>query len=248
MLKKYLLALALMFSSSLTLFAQRGIESIIYLKNGSILRGKIIEEVLDKEMKIRTRDGNFFVVRYEDILKIVTDEHNKNTNIDSKRGYIGLSLGYSGAKGLDSSGDRQSGAQVLIDFGFLFGEHWGISAKSFSNYIGGSSDGNISGLMLGPMWSTRLNDALRFELKPLMGYAIYDSQISSSLGGSSFPSLFGNSYSYYSDLSTAFALGLDTSLRFHLSRGLDFIGTASIMSAGDVNNIGFTIGLGIRLR
>jgi hypothetical protein len=42
---------------------------ILYLKNGSIIKGSIIEFVPDKEIKIRTSDGSIFVFKSDEILK-----------------------------------------------------------------------------------------------------------------------------------------------------------------------------------
>ena len=36
-------------------------EDVVYLKNGSIIHGTIIEQVLNQSIKIKTKDGNIFV-------------------------------------------------------------------------------------------------------------------------------------------------------------------------------------------
>ena len=41
--------------------AQQAMEDVIYLKDGSILRGIIIEQIPGKSLKIQMRDGNIFV-------------------------------------------------------------------------------------------------------------------------------------------------------------------------------------------
>ena len=41
--------------------AQQAMEDVIYLKDGSILRGTIIEQIPGKSLKIQMRDGNVFV-------------------------------------------------------------------------------------------------------------------------------------------------------------------------------------------
>lgn len=69
---------------SLPVFAQSGKQDCLYLKNGSIIRGEIIEQIPNKTIKIQTKDGNLFVYNYEDVEKI-TREYNKSrsSNYDS---------------------------------------------------------------------------------------------------------------------------------------------------------------------
>lgn len=47
--------------------AQQQMEDVVYLKNGSIIRGMIIEQVPGKSLKIQTRDGSVFVYEMADI-------------------------------------------------------------------------------------------------------------------------------------------------------------------------------------
>ena len=42
----------------------------IYKKDGSIIKGKIIEVIPNETYKIQTRDGSIFVVKAEDVAKI----------------------------------------------------------------------------------------------------------------------------------------------------------------------------------
>ena len=40
-------------------------QDVVYLKNGSIIRGLVIEQVPGKSLKIKTRDGSVFVYTME---------------------------------------------------------------------------------------------------------------------------------------------------------------------------------------
>lgn len=53
-------------------FAQQisQMEDVIHLKNGELIRGTIIEEVVGESLKIRTRDGNVFVYTMDEIAKM----------------------------------------------------------------------------------------------------------------------------------------------------------------------------------
>ena len=49
------------------------IQDVVYGKNGSIIRGMIIEQIPDVSIKIRTQSENVFVFKMEDIEKIVKE-------------------------------------------------------------------------------------------------------------------------------------------------------------------------------
>ncbi|MBP7388906.1 MAG: hypothetical protein KA841_00800, partial [Chitinophagales bacterium] len=56
------------------LFAQSNFEDVVYLKNGSIIHGMIIEQVTNVSIKIRTGDRNIFVFKIDEIEKITKEE------------------------------------------------------------------------------------------------------------------------------------------------------------------------------
>ena len=61
--------------SSAYIFAQNQAEDIVYLKNGSIIKGKVLEMVIGGDIKIETPDGSLFIYKTEDVLK--TERKNK---------------------------------------------------------------------------------------------------------------------------------------------------------------------------
>ena len=54
--------------------SQNGYQDVVYLKNGSIIRGTITEQVSNESLKIETPDGNLFVCKMDEIKKM-TKEH-----------------------------------------------------------------------------------------------------------------------------------------------------------------------------
>ena len=72
-------------------FAQQ-MEDVVYLKDGSIIRGTIIEKISGESLKIRTRGGNVFVFTMDVIAKVSKEPVKKNPYIAS-----GLSLLVPGA-------------------------------------------------------------------------------------------------------------------------------------------------------
>jgi len=62
------------FFSVTVAFAQAGKQDVLYLKNGSIIRGTIIEFIPDKTVKIQTADSSLFVFSSLDVEKILKEE------------------------------------------------------------------------------------------------------------------------------------------------------------------------------
>ena len=54
-------------------FSQQRMQDVVYLKDGTIIRGTIIEQVPDVSIKIQTKDKSVFVYKMEDILKITKE-------------------------------------------------------------------------------------------------------------------------------------------------------------------------------
>jgi hypothetical protein len=54
-------------------YAQQ-MEDVLYLKNGSVIRGMIIEQTPNVSVKIKTKDGSVFAYKYEEIEKFAKEE------------------------------------------------------------------------------------------------------------------------------------------------------------------------------
>lgn len=73
-MKKTFLFLVISFLT-ISVFAQKG-RDIVYLKNGSIIRGTVIEHVINESIKIQTSDGSLFVYPDSELLKVVKEDLN----------------------------------------------------------------------------------------------------------------------------------------------------------------------------
>lgn len=78
-------------------FGQNNMEDVVYLKNGSIIRGIIIEQVPNQSIKIQTKDRNVFVFKYDEIEKMTKENLPfDNSNVSDKptdfkkSGYINI--------------------------------------------------------------------------------------------------------------------------------------------------------------
>jgi hypothetical protein len=76
-----MLLVLLMFAPFATM-AHQGLEDVIYLKDGSIYRGIIIETVPNESYKIKSGDGNVYALQVADIEKIRKEEREQKA-----RGY-----------------------------------------------------------------------------------------------------------------------------------------------------------------
>lgn len=82
-------------------FSQTKYVEVVYLKNGTVIRGLIIEFIPDQSIKIKTNDGNIFFHRIEEIEKITREPYNlEKITINNKQikqsgftNYIGVHLG-----------------------------------------------------------------------------------------------------------------------------------------------------------
>ena len=101
---RLILLAAVILLSVTALIAQT--KDIVYLKNGSVIKGMILEMIPDKTIKIQTADGNIFVYNMSEVEKISkevaapisepkpTDEHPSKEgqrSYESQRGYQGQS-------------------------------------------------------------------------------------------------------------------------------------------------------------
>lgn len=75
-MKKLVLLLTLFVCVSLPCLAQNYTEAV-YLKNGSIIRGIIIEQVPNTSLKIQTSDGSVFSYTLEEVEKITKEGYHK---------------------------------------------------------------------------------------------------------------------------------------------------------------------------
>ena len=95
-MKKLTLIILLLTAATLA-FSQNNYEDVVYLKNGSIFHGIIIELVPGESMKIETFGGNVFAFKMDEIEKYTKEPVGKHkTGVAKKRSGSGLTKGYVG--------------------------------------------------------------------------------------------------------------------------------------------------------
>lgn len=87
---KFKLLIFLLIGISSICSSQKNFIDVVYLKNGSIIHGTIIEQIMNVSIKIETADKNVFVYKYDEIEKINKEEQLQNTyNAINRPGYQG---------------------------------------------------------------------------------------------------------------------------------------------------------------
>lgn len=126
-LVKKLLMLAMLFVT--TIVSAQAMREVVYLKNGSIVKGVIIEQVPNASLKIQTADGSVFAYPMSDVEKIVKEE------VPNVRGTRNNSTVNRGAM-FDGRG-RERGYRGFADLGYTLGTgDWAIDRIEFSTSHG----------------------------------------------------------------------------------------------------------------
>jgi hypothetical protein len=124
--------------------AQSAYEDVVYLKNGSIIHGLIIEQIPNQSIKIQTRDGNVFFYKIEEIEKLTKEQiKSVDNNLDGNKikqsGYT-LIIELNLAEGLGSSrNDHSYGMEIvngyLINPYFSIGIGVGVAKHKYSTFL-----------------------------------------------------------------------------------------------------------------
>ncbi|MDR1197633.1 MAG: hypothetical protein LBK94_01280 [Prevotellaceae bacterium] len=138
-MKKYILLIIAALISTVA-FSQAGYKDVVYLKNGSIIHGIIVEQIPNKSVKIQTADNNVFVFQMDEIEKLTKEEIKSKANNYSyskkRSGYCGIiETGY--AFGLDGNG----GNSLVLDIinGYRFNPYFSLGVGTGVHYYTGES-------------------------------------------------------------------------------------------------------------
>ncbi len=117
-------------------FGQGNLEEVVYLKNGGITRGVIVEQIPNKTLKIQTRDGNVFVYSFNDIEKITKESpvfaNKKEISKDYSKKDVEITQNMRRSKSSGIALTTTAGAFVIIGGSLL-----GTSGRTYySSYYG----------------------------------------------------------------------------------------------------------------
>lgn len=133
-MRKLLFLLTLLLSISTYVAAQNYTE-VVYLKNGSVIKGVIIEQVPNVSLKIKTSDGSLIICQMNDVEKITKEErytrdyrkdvNNRKAARNTLKGYKGfVDVGYIA----DLSDYNADKVEVSTSHGYQFNNYF---------YVGG---------------------------------------------------------------------------------------------------------------
>lgn len=195
-MKRIVLSMLLALGSVAFCMAQE-MQEVVYLKNGSIIRGTIIEQVPDKSLKIQTNDGSIFAYEMAEVEKITKEqatayENNKRPTPNGngvKRGYRGfVDLGYAIGRLYNGQKNRM---EVTTSHGYQFnpyiyaglgtGIHYYFSGDTYEDYfiwavpIFANFRADFMNKKIAPFLDLKIgyiiyNDAEGFYLSPTVGY------------------------------------------------------------------------------
>ncbi len=114
------------------------LQEVVYLKNGSIIRGVIIEQVPNESLKIQTADGSIFAYPMDEVEKITKEQPlvSNNTTITSYNSGTNTSSKSSFSSMVESYG-LKSGYRGFIDLGYSVGVgDWGEGRVELSTSHG----------------------------------------------------------------------------------------------------------------
>ncbi|MEA4980310.1 MAG: hypothetical protein VB098_10525 [Petrimonas sp.] len=235
-MKKSTLLLFTLLVSAVIFAQQSNLTDVVYLKNGSILRGIIIEQIPNESIKLQTADNNILVYKTDEIERITKEpvsNRNNFRNNDKRKGFIGPSLGVAFPVG-DVSGMPIGATLSLIDFGYLFTQNIGIAGKWFSTRHAedGESVG-VGGLMAGPLVSTPISSKVNLEGRGLIGIGAFTEA--------------GESSGAYFAYDLGVGVRINTSDKVSLLINADYI-NVDYTGEIDYNSVNVTFGVAFRLR
>lgn len=234
-MKHIILFIAIVAFCTTSAFSQTSMQEAVYLKNGSVVKGIVIEQVPNEYVKVQTRDGSIFVYNANEIEKI-TKEPISNSSYYyeeyGRKGFIGLSIGPTFPIG-DLS-ELPIGLNLsLIDFGYLFNRNFGVAGKWFGTaHVEEGASFGLGGLLVGPLLSTPITETINFEGKLLGGAGV-----------------FVTSYDGDSETSDGyFAYDVGIGLRFNTKEKMSVLVNADLIAAEEYKTINLSVGIAYRLR
>jgi len=73
-----------------TVNTEKKLEDVIYLKNGAIVRGIIIEQVPNKSVEIKSNDNNYFIFKMDEVQKIARENRLNDPTDYKKKGFLNI--------------------------------------------------------------------------------------------------------------------------------------------------------------
>ena len=187
----------------LTVQAQKNhYEDVVYLKNGSIIRGIIIEQIPNVSLKIQTREENIFAYKIEEVEKITKElaphkekrqiglrkQSNDYSPFNRPKVHMGL-LEFEGGLGVGNWAADRAGVSILYGYRIIpqFALGIGTGARLFFYRNNSEYNANDKGLYIDvaiPLFLHLRSDFLERKVSPYVAFNIgYNLSLSRGLFG-----------------------------------------------------------------
>lgn len=121
--------------SAVSMTAQRMVETV-YLKNGGLVKGEIIEQIPGESLKVKTKDGSIFVYQMDEVEKIAK-EAKSDTPVTEHQGLdFNVDLGYNISTKKDGGGNLVAG----VELGKRISENFYLGVGSSAYIPSGNGD------------------------------------------------------------------------------------------------------------
>lgn len=117
-MRKLFYACIVVLCNTIFVQAQSKSSETVYLKNGSIIKGEVVEMISNKQVKVKTADGSLFVYTTDEVEKIVKEK-------EEKRQYP--------FKTTNKDTYKTTGLRGIVELGYIAGD---FSAPEFSLSLG----------------------------------------------------------------------------------------------------------------
>ena len=120
-MKRFLLVLSIALCAGMTAAAQH-YQEVVYLKNGSVIKGTVLEQEAGGNIKIKTADGSIFVYRMDEVQKVVKEESGRKASASRSASAVPPGSQFRGWRfspglGITSSLGEHSMASGVVDLG-----------------------------------------------------------------------------------------------------------------------------------
>lgn len=177
---KNMCLLAILLFTSISIQAQNQ-QEVVYLKNGSIVRGIIIEQIPNESLKIQTADGSIFAYKMNEVEKITKEaaqnrRYTTHTSMGDRFSGRGLTAGYRGFVDLGytvGTGDfGEDRVEFATSHGYQFNPYLYVGLGAGAHYYFDSEVVEIP--IFAHVRSEFLNNSISPFLDFKVGYTVYD--------------------------------------------------------------------------
>ena len=250
-MKKFLLT-AIFILTATVLLAQNNLQDVVHLRNGSIIRGTIIEQVPNRSLTIETADGSLFVLAIDEVERMSRESIPQEPVLQYRR--FGVMGGLNTASLFVTEGHQStaSDTRVGVHLGAFMemplGINWTFKPALLYSMQGGSERYfgttytllfdyiNVPLLFRWHFWQRRMS----LDFGPQVGYMV---RARATSGRETV-----NIYDDVNKFDFSVVLGVSVRLNDNISLGIRGIGGATeiVDGTGFTNSVG-QIGVAVRL-